>query len=91
MVDESMTPIPQDYCMWLIILRSHTHSREASYRATISELFVDVVTKVCLDDFHEMVVSLCKNTKPVCDLPLWGSDKYHASVYPIMLEFRPLL
>jgi hypothetical protein len=44
-----------------------------------------------LDDFHEIDVSLCKNTKPVCDLPLWGSDKYPASVYPIILEFRPLL
>ena len=37
MVGESMTPIPQDCCMWLIIPRSQTHSREASYSATISE------------------------------------------------------
>jgi hypothetical protein len=38
-----------------------------------------------------MVVSLCKNTKPVCDLPLCGSNKYPASMYPIMLEFGHLL
>jgi hypothetical protein len=42
--------------MRLIILRSHTHSRDASYNAIISKLFVEVATKVCLDDFHDIVV-----------------------------------
>jgi hypothetical protein len=36
---------------------------------------VGVVTKVYLDDFHEMAVPPCKYTNPVCDRPLWGSDK----------------
>jgi hypothetical protein len=47
---------------------------EASYNATISKRFVNVVTKVCLEDVHEIAVPLCKNTKHVYDLPLWGSD-----------------
>jgi hypothetical protein len=38
-----------------------------------------------------MTVPLCKNIKLVCDLPLWGSEKYPASMYPIMSEFGPLL
>jgi hypothetical protein len=36
---------------------------------------VDVATKVCLHDLQEIVVSPCKNTYPVCDLALRGSDK----------------
>ena len=61
--------------MWSTILRSHTHSRDASYNAIISKWLVEVDTKVCLDDFQEIVVQPFKNTKPVWDLPLWGSDR----------------
>ena len=56
--------------MWLIIRLSQTHSRAASYSAIISEWFVDVVTKVCLQDLYEMAVPPQRNTKPVCDFAL---------------------
>jgi hypothetical protein len=56
--------------MWLIIRLSQTHSRATSYSAIISEWFVDVVTKVCLQDLHEMDVPPQKNRKPVCDFAL---------------------
>jgi hypothetical protein len=36
---------------------------------------VDVTTRVCFDDLHEIVVPPCKNTKPISDLALWGLDK----------------
>ena len=75
MVSDSMKPIPHDYYMWFIILQSHTHSCDASYNAIILESSVDVATKVCLEDFHEMDVPLCRNTKHVYDLALWGSDR----------------
>jgi hypothetical protein len=55
--------------MWLIIRLGQTHSRVASYIAIISERFVDV-TKVCLQDLHEMAVPPQRNTKPVCDFAL---------------------
>jgi hypothetical protein len=57
--------IPHDCCMCLIILQSHTHSCDASNNAIISEWFVDVAIRVCFDDFHEIVVPPCKNTKPI--------------------------
>jgi hypothetical protein len=61
--------------MWLITLRSHTHSRDASYSAMISEWLVEVAVRVYLEDFHEIAVPPCRNTNPVWDLPLWGSDR----------------
>jgi hypothetical protein len=61
--------------MWFIILRSHTHSRDASYKAIISESLVEADTNVCFVDFQEIVVPPCKNTKPICDMSLWGCDK----------------
>jgi hypothetical protein len=59
--------------IWLI-LRSHAHSREASYDAIISEWFVEVETKVCFDDFHEIAVPSQRNTYHVCYLPECGSE-----------------
>jgi hypothetical protein len=61
--------------MWFTILRSHTHSCDASYKAIISEWLVDVDTRVCFEDFQDIAIPPCKKTKPVCDQPLWGSDK----------------
>ena len=81
---------PRDYHMWLIILQSQMHSREASYSVTISEWFMDVVAKVCFDIVHDMAVPFCKNMKPIYDMPLWGSDWYPALVYHIILEHVPL-
>jgi hypothetical protein len=72
--------------IWLIILRSHAHSREASYNAIIFEWFVEVETKVCFDDFHEIAVPPQRNTYPVSDLPECGSDRYPASAY--LIRFR---
>jgi hypothetical protein len=57
--------MPHDRCMCFIILQSHTQSRDASNNAIISEWFVDVAIRVYFDDFHEIVVPPCKNTKPV--------------------------
>jgi hypothetical protein len=37
MVEDSEEPIPQDCSIWFIILRSHTHSCDASNSAMISE------------------------------------------------------
>jgi hypothetical protein len=74
MVGVSITPLPHDFKMWLIIRRSHTHSREDSYGAIISEWLVDVVTKFCFTDRREMASPPQRNTKPVYDLALWGSD-----------------
>ena len=65
---------PHDFWMWLIIRCSQTHSRVASYRAIISEWLVDVATKVCFTDRQEMAAPPQRNTKPVWDLALWGSD-----------------
>jgi hypothetical protein len=31
---------------------------------------VDVVTRVCLEDFQEIAVPPCRNINPVCDLAL---------------------
>jgi hypothetical protein len=36
---------------------------------------MDVATKVCLHDFQEIAVPLCKNTYSICDLTLRGSNK----------------
>jgi hypothetical protein len=36
---------------------------------------VDVATKVCLHDFQEIVIPLCKSMYPVCDLTLQESDR----------------
>jgi hypothetical protein len=47
------------------------HSRDASYSTIILELFVEVATKVCLDDFHDIAIPPLRKTKPVCDLALW--------------------
>lgn len=54
-IGDSREPIPQDCTVGLIILWSHTHSLEASYKEIILELFVEVDTKVCLVHFQEMV------------------------------------
>jgi hypothetical protein len=69
-----MTPLPHDIWMWLIIRRSQKHSCVASYSAIISEWLVDMATKVCFTDRHDMVAPPQRNTKQVCDLGLWGSD-----------------
>ena len=47
--------IPHDFWMWTIIHQSQTHSRAASYKAIISEWLVDVATRVCFTEHHEMV------------------------------------
>jgi hypothetical protein len=36
---------------------------------------MDVATKVYLHDYQEIAISPCKNTYPVCDIVLRGSDK----------------
>jgi hypothetical protein len=74
MVGNSIEPIPHVVSIWFTILGSHTHSRDASNNTTISEWLVDMITKVCLEDFHEIAIPPCKKTNPICDLPLWGSD-----------------
>jgi hypothetical protein len=75
MVGDSIEPIPHVVSIWFTILRIHTHSHDASNNAIISEWLVDMVTKVWLEDFHEIAVPPCKKTNHVCDLPLWGLDK----------------
>jgi hypothetical protein len=55
----------------LIILRSHTHSFDASYNAMIFELFVDIETKVCFDDYYDIYSSCSTKTMYlVCDSPM---------------------
>ena len=44
-------------------------------------MFDDVATIVCLKDLHEIVVPLQLNTYPVCDLPLYESERYSAYAY----------
>jgi hypothetical protein len=68
----SITFLPHDFRMCLIIRRSQTHSRLASYRTIKFEWLVDVATSVCFTNCHEMVAPPQINTKPVCDLVLWG-------------------
>ena len=45
------------------------------------ELFIDIVTRVCLDYFHEMVVY--KNAMVVWDLVLHRSNVYPTILYAI--------
>jgi hypothetical protein len=54
MVGLLMTPLPHDFWMWLIIHRSQTHSHVVSYMAIIFEWLVDVATKICFTDRHDM-------------------------------------
>jgi hypothetical protein len=75
MIGDSNEPIPQEVSMWCTIMCSHTHSRDASNNAIISEWLVDVATIVYLDDFQDKGVPPCMKTNPVCDLASWGSDK----------------
>ena len=56
---------PHDFWIWLVIRRSQAHLRAASYSAIISEWFVDVATKVCLQDVQDISVPPQRNTKPV--------------------------
>jgi hypothetical protein len=58
-----------------VILCNHAHSRDALYSEIIFEWLVDVATKVCLVDFQDIAVPLCKYTNPICDMTFWGSDK----------------
>ena len=74
MVGASAVFITHDFWMWPIIRRSQTHSRAASYSAIISEWLVDVATRVCFTDHQEMAVPPQRNTKPVYDQALCGSD-----------------
>jgi hypothetical protein len=60
-----MGSIPLKTWIWFITLWSHAHSRAASYNTMILELLVDVPIRVCSQDFYEMVIPPCKNTKPV--------------------------
>jgi hypothetical protein len=53
MVGDSIELIPHILSIWFTILRSHTHSHDASNNAIISEWLVDVVINVCLEDFHK--------------------------------------
>lgn len=48
----------------------------------------DVAVMVCFIDHHEMVVPSHVNRYPICDLPLWGSDKQLASTLPIRSNFE---
>jgi hypothetical protein len=48
MVDEPMGSTPHETWMWFITLRSHAHSRAASYNAMISKKLVDALIRVCL-------------------------------------------
>jgi hypothetical protein len=45
---------------------------------------MDVATKVYLYDFQEIVVPPCKNTYPICNLTLWGSEKLAVSAYQLI-------
>jgi hypothetical protein len=48
----------------------HIHVHATLYNAIILKWLVDVAIRVCLDDFHEIVVPPCKNMKHVSDLAL---------------------
>ena len=66
---------------WIIDL-SHIHSWLASWIVSIFEWFDDVAIIICLTDLHEIAMPLQLNIYPVCDLPLCGSERYPASIYP---------
>jgi hypothetical protein len=65
MVGDPMGSIPHKTGMQFITLHGHAHLHVALYNAMISERLVDMSMKVCLQDFHEMVVPPCRNIKPV--------------------------
>lgn len=46
-------------------------SRDLSYKGIILERLVEVDTKACFEDFRDIDVPPCKNTKPIFDMPLW--------------------